>query len=139
VRPLPALAAAAAAAAVTAGALLFAFHDDRRAADQYREALATAHGSYFDAVPLRDPADRAGGVVFRYSGKPSWILLTVAPQYRGSVRQAELITRDGKRIPLAAFRLANGTWGGSLPVGLDDVAAVHLIAEDGRSVLVAPF
>jgi hypothetical protein len=131
------VAAATAAAAITAGGMLLGFRDDRRLADHYRSTLGVAHGTYFGAVRLADPAGRQGGVVFSYRGSPSWILITVAPQYRASVERAELIERGGARNPLAAFRLAGGSWGGSIPIDLRDVAAVHLVGADGRSVLVA--
>lgn len=137
-RSLPALAAATAAVAIAVGGLLFAFADDRRLADEYRAALDEANGSYFSAVKLADAAGRPGGVLFRYRGDPSWILVTVDPRYRGAIEQAELISRDGRRIPLRSFRLTDGAWGGSLPVPLEDVAAVHLVGADGRPVLVAP-
>jgi hypothetical protein len=137
-RSLPALAAATAAVAIAVGGLLFAFGDDRRLADEYRAALDEANGSYFSAVKLADAAGRPGGVLFRYRGDPSWILVTVDPRYRGAIEQAELISRDGRRIPLRSFRLTDGAWGGSLPVPLEDVAAVHLVGADGRPVLVAP-
>jgi hypothetical protein len=136
-RPLPAVAAAAAAAAITAGGLLLAFGDDRRLADQYRAALAQANGTYFGAVRLSDPAGQPGGVLFRYRGSPSWLVVTVAPEYRGSIERAELVDRSGRRIPLPSFRLVDGAWGGSVPVDLANVAAVELIGVDGRSVLVA--
>jgi hypothetical protein len=136
-RRLAVVAAVAAAVAVTAGGMLLGFRDDRRVADQYRATLAKAHGTYFGSVRLADAAGRPGGVLFAYRGSPSWILVTVTPQYRASVERAELVDRSGRRIPLASFRLADGVWGGSLPVGLGDVAAVHLVGEDGRSALVA--
>jgi hypothetical protein len=137
-RALPALAAATAAVAVAIGGMLLAFGNDRRLADEYRAALDEANGSYFSAARLTDPAGRDGGVLFRYRGNPSWILVTVDPRYRGAVEGAELIARDGRRIPLRSFRLADGAWGGSLPVPLDDVAAVHLVDDAGRAVLLAP-
>jgi hypothetical protein len=28
-------------------------------------------------------------------------------------------------------------WGGALPVGLESAAAVHLVGQDGRSLLIA--
>src|SRR5262245_41504594 len=136
-RAFPALAAATAAAAIAVGGLLFAFGNDRRLADEYRAALDEANGSYFSAARLADPAGRDGGVLFRYRGNPSWILVTVDPRYRASIRGAELIARDGRRIPLRSFRLSDGAWGGSLPLPLDDVAAVHLVDTQGRPVLVA--
>lgn len=136
-RRLAVVAAVAAAVAITAGAMLLGFRDDRRLADHYRATLAQAHGQYFGAVRFDDVAGRPGGVLFAYRGSPSWIIVTVAPADRGSVESAELVDRSGRRIPLASFRLADGAWGGSIPIDLRDVAAVHLVGGDGRSVLVA--
>jgi putative zinc finger protein len=136
-RPLAAVAAVAAAVAITVGGMELAFREDRRLAEHYRAALAQAHGTYFGARLLEDAAGRPGGVLFAYRGSPSWILVTVAPPYRGSVERAELVDRGGRRIPLSSFRLADGAWGGSIPVDLQNVAAVHLVGGDGRSALVA--
>lgn len=136
-RRLAFAAAVATAIAVTAGGMLLGFRDDRRLADQYRATLAEANGKYFGARRLVDAAGRPGGVLFAYRGEPSWILVTVAPRDRAAVEKAELVARDGRRIPLRSFRLDDGAWGGSLPVDLAEVAAVHLVDGDGRSVLVA--
>jgi Putative zinc-finger len=136
-RPLALAAVVAAAVAVTAGGMLLGFRDDRRLADQYRAALAEANGTYFGSARLADPARRPGGVLFVYRGSPSWILVTVAPQHRAASARAEIVTRDGRRIRLASFRLVDGAWGGALPLDLGDVAAVHLVGDDGRSTLVA--
>jgi Putative zinc-finger len=131
--------AVAAAVAITAGGMLLGFGDDRRLAEHYRATLAQAHGTYFGAVRLTDPAGRPGGVLFAYRGAPSWILVTVEPEHRAAVARAELVARDGRRIPIPGFELASGVWGGSLPLDLRDLAAVHLVGADGRSVLVATF
>lgn len=136
-RPLAAVGAVAAAVAIAVGAMLIGTRDDRRLADQYRAALEEANGRYFSAAQLVDAAGRRGGVLFTYRGTPSWILVTVSPEFRGSVDRAELVDRSGRRIPLASYRLVDGAWGGSIPVDLQDVAAVHLVGKDGRSALVA--
>ena len=136
-RPLVPIAAVVAAVAITAGGMLLGFRDERRLADQYRAALAEANGEYFGARRLADAAGRPGGVLFIYRGSPSWMLITVEPRHRAAVDRAELVDRRGRRIPLTSFRLADGAWGGSIPVDLGDVAAVHLVGEDGRSVLDA--
>jgi hypothetical protein len=78
-----------------------------------------------------------GGSVFTYRGSPSWIVVTVSAPHRASVARAELVARDGRRIPLPSFRLGGGAWGGALPIDLEALAAVHLLDRDGRSVLVA--
>jgi hypothetical protein len=135
-RPLAVAAAVVAAVAVTAGAMQLGSRDDRRLADEYRAALAEANGTYFSARQLADPAGRRGGVLFVYRGAPSWILVTVDPAQREAVDEAEVVTRDGRRLPLDAFRLSDGAWGGALPVDLQDVAAVHLLDADGRAALV---
>jgi hypothetical protein len=135
-RRLALVGAVAGAVAVTAASMMFAFRDDRRLADHYRTALAQAHGTYFGASRLVDAAGRPGGVLYAYRGNPSWILVTVSPARRAAIEQAELVTRDGRTIPLRPFRLVDGAWGGSLPVDLRDVASVHLVAANGRSALV---
>jgi hypothetical protein len=142
-RPLRRLAFAAAAVAaivaVTAGGMSLAFRDDRRLADHYRATLREAHGTYFGARRLTDIAGRPGGVVYVYRGSPSWILVTVSPEHRGAIDRAELVTRDGRRMPIASFRLVAGTWGGSLPLDPGQVAAVHLLDTGGRPTLVGAF
>ena len=119
--------------------MLLGFRDERRLADHYRGALAEANGTYFGTVRLTDPAGRRGGVLFAYRGAPSWILVTVDPAFRAAAEEAELVDRSGRRIPLASFRLVDGAWGGSIPVDLSALAAVHLAGPDGRTLLVATF
>lgn len=136
-RRLAVVAAVAGAVAITAGAMLLGSRDERRLAEHYRATLAQANGTYFGAVRLTDAAGRPGGVLFAYRGSPSWILVTVAPRHRASVERAELVDRSGRRIPLGSFRVADGAWGGSIPIDLRMVAAVHLVGRDGRSVLIA--
>jgi anti-sigma factor RsiW len=136
-RWLVAVAAVLVAVSVTAGAMLVGFRDERRLAEHYRATLAQANGSYFGAVRLHDAAGAPAGVVFAYRGSPSWITVTVVPGERASVERAEVVDRRGRRIPLASFVLADGVWGGALPIDLGDVAAVHLVDGDGRSILIA--
>jgi hypothetical protein len=131
------VAAVVATAALTAGGMFVGFRDDRRVADHYRATLAQAHGSYFGASRFHDAAGRQAGVLFTYRGSPSWIVVTVAPSHRDSVKSAELVGSDGRRIPLRSFRLEGGAWGGALPIPLRDMAAVHLLGGDRRSVLIA--
>jgi hypothetical protein len=126
-----------AAVGITAGAMLYGSRDERRLADHYRATLAQAQGSYFGAVRLHDGAGEPAGVVFAYRGSPSWITITVAAEHGSSVHGAELVDRNGDRVPLGSFRLVDGVWGGALPVGLESVAAVHLVGEEGRSLLIA--
>src|SRR5919197_713577 len=81
-RILVPVAAAAAAAAVAAGVVFRAPSHDRRLADQYRSTLAAAHGSYFTAARLRDPARIPGGLVYGYRGRSSWIYVGLYADHR---------------------------------------------------------
>jgi hypothetical protein len=135
---VPRLGPALAAAAVTAAVLVGVYHDDRQTAEQYRGVLDAAGGQYFQAGPLEDETGIRGGVAFGYEGSPSWLLVTVNPAHRGDVRTAELVTKDGRTIPLRSFRLdRRGTWGGALPVKLYRVASVRLLGERPGEILQA--
>lgn len=133
------LAPPVAAAAVTAAVLVGVYHDDRVTAERYRSTLAQANGSYFQAEPLRDGSGARAGVAFAYQGNPSWMLVTVDPAHRDQVASAQLVTRDHRTIELPQFELErDGSWGGAVPVGLYDVAAIRLLGERPDQVLVAP-
>jgi hypothetical protein len=138
-RPLALLAPAAAAAALAVTITLGATGDDRRLADHYRATLATAHGSYFEAAPLRAPADMPAGVVYAYRGTPSWIFVAVDRPYRSTAYTVELAMTSGQRVALPSLRLdrRTGSAGQALPVDLHRVSAVLLIGGARRDVLQA--
>jgi hypothetical protein len=134
----PRLGPALATAAVTAAVLIGVYNDDRQTADRYREALDEAGGQYFQADRLADEAGAPGGVVFGYEGSPSWLFVTVDPAHRGAVQTAQLVTRDGRTIPLRRFELdRSGTWGGTIPVNLYQAASVRLLGERPGEILQA--
>jgi Putative zinc-finger len=134
----PRIGPAIATAAVTAAVLIGVYDDDRQTADRYREALDEAGGQYFQADRLADEAGARSGVVFGYEGSPSWVFVTVDPTHRGAVKTAELVTRDGRTIPLRGFELdPSGTWGGRIPVNLYRVDAVRLLGERPGEILQA--
>ena len=133
--PAVAFAAAALAATTATASVLFLVRDDRRLAGEYRATLSEANGTAFRAVPLRNTAGGKAGTAFVYEGAPSWMLVTVDSSSPAS--QAELVTRDGRTVSLAAFTLSSRSWGGVLPLDARQVAAIHLLDATGRSVLVA--
>jgi Putative zinc-finger len=136
----PRLGPALATAAVTAAVLIAVYSDDRQTAERYRDTLAQADGRYFQAEALRDENGARGGVAFGYEGTPSWLLVTVDPRQRFAVTKAELLTRDGRTIPLRSFDLdSEGSWGGAIPVDLYRVAGVRLHGERPGDVLRASF
>ena len=75
--------------------------------------------------------------MFFYRGSPSWLVITVTQPYGGSVERAELVTTDGRKVPLAWFGLDEGTWGGAVPVDLDAILSVRLLGNGGRPLLEA--
>jgi hypothetical protein len=132
------IAAPMATAAATAGVLVAVYHDDHVTASRYRGTLEEANGKYFSAQRLRDPAGARAGIAFTYQGKPSWVLVTVDRAHRGAATTGELVTRKGRSIPLRGFRLgANGTWGGAIPVHVEQVASIRLLGRRPGLVLQA--
>src|SRR4051812_48994537 len=138
-RPLAVLAPAAVAAALAVTITLGATGDDRRLADHYRATLATAHGSYFEAAPLRAPADMPAGVVYAYRGTPSWIFVAVDGPYRSTAYMVELAMTSGQRVPLPSLRLdrRTGSAGQAIPVDVHRVASILLIGGARGEVLQA--
>ena len=136
----PRLGPALATAAVTAAALIAVYHDDHQTAERYRESLAQAGGRYFQAEPLAEENGDRGGIAFGYEGSPSWILLTVDAAHRDDVTRGELLTRDGRTIPLPSIELdRNGSWGGAIPVDLYKVVSIRLLGDSPGDILQASF
>jgi hypothetical protein len=136
----PRLGPALATAAVTAAALIAVYSDDHQTAERYRDTLAQADGRYFQAEALTDERGSRGGVAFGYEGSPSWLLVTVDRSHRFAVARAELLTRDGRAIPLRSLELdPEGSWGGAIPVNLYRVAGVRLHGERPGDILRASF
>jgi hypothetical protein len=134
----PRLGPALAAAAVTAAALIAVYQDDRQTADRYRAVLDQANGQYFLAERLADGTGAQGGVAFGYEGSPAWLFLTVTPAHRDDVTRAEVLTKNGRTIPLRSFELdRRGSWGGAIPVELSNVDSIRLLGERPGEILQA--
>ena len=106
--------------------MLAATGDDRRLADQYRAALAAAHGSEFEAARLHAPGNVAAGVVYAYRGNPSWVFVYLDGAHRSGGYRVELATTDGRRVPLTTLR-----------IDPRDVASVRLVGAEPCDVLEA--
>ncbi|HEX5619418.1 MAG TPA: hypothetical protein VFX51_13420 [Solirubrobacteraceae bacterium] len=132
------VAAATAAAALAVGVVLGMTSDDRRLADQYRETLAAANGSYFEATRLQDADGGRAGLVYGYRGDPSWIYVDVYTDGAADYR-AELVLTSGRRVPLPTLRLdpTTGSAGQAIPVDLERVARVELVGPRHGDVLTA--
>jgi hypothetical protein len=59
------------------------------------------------------------------------MLVTVDSCHRERVSSGELVTKDGRTVPLPSLELDPGsrTWGGAIPMNLHDVAAIRLLGE----------
>jgi hypothetical protein len=136
-RALAPIAAAAAAAILAVAGTLLVVEDDLQLASDYRGALATANGEGFRVAHLYSAAGAQTGTVFGYQGEPSWLMVIVAPGERADIRGAELVLGDGRRVALPSFALdpANGSWGGAIPVPLDQVSVVRLLNAQGEALV----
>jgi hypothetical protein len=134
---VPALVGAALAVAV----LGFAFRGDIELAHNYQATLDEGGGKELKAARLYQPGNLEAGVAFGYDGSPSWVLVTVDRSKRNEPYTAELVTRSGRRVPLPGFGLdpSTGSWGGAIPVGLDQVSEVRLIGRHPGDVIEADF
>ena len=133
------VAAAAAATLATVAIVLNVTGGDRRLAEHYRDTLAVAHGSSFEAAELRDPAGVKAGIVYGYRGSPSWIFVALYRPYRSKPYAVELATKSGRRVPLRSLRVdpRTGSAGRTIPIDLGDVAAVRLVGSQRGDVLDA--
>jgi hypothetical protein len=138
-RALVPVGAAAAAALATVAIAMSATSDDRQLAQHYRATLAAAHGSSFDAARLFAPGRVRAGVIYSYDGSTSWVFVALYRPYRATDYTFELVTTDGRRIPLPSLRLdpKTGSGGQAVPIDLDSVAAVRLIGAERGDVLEA--
>jgi hypothetical protein len=134
------LAAAAAVLVGSSGAGLawWSNADERAVADQYREVLSIADGSYLRAADLT--VDRASaGNVFAYQGQPSWLFVSVddAPSGTYDVR---LVTTTGRThwIGTCTVHDGAGSWGTTVDVPVGDIDRVEMYRR-GLPTMVAAF
>ena len=131
---LSVVAAALAGAAAMAVALTLAFSSDRHLAAQYRAALQSAHGQYFQSARLRTPNGKQAGTVFAYQGAQSWLFYVLSGSNRNARLQEQIVTRSGTSLTLPPFRLVSGSWGIATPLPVRDIALVKLIRDHGPTL-----
>jgi hypothetical protein len=110
-----------------------------------RRAFGLARTTVDDSATAEDVAQQAFVRAWHYAGSDdarrgsvlTWLLAIV--RNVAAVAGAELVERNGRRVPLESFGLAGCAWGGSLPRELGALAAIHLVDSGGRPVLVARF
>jgi hypothetical protein len=139
-RWLAVAAAVVLAAALGGGSVVLATAGDRRLADGYQAVLSQGQGSFFAAAPLQGVQGRVG-TVFGYQGQPSWVMVTLQPSLREGRFRVQVVTRDGRYLPLgdAVLGGARGAWGGQLPVDLSAVHELRFVGTDGRTAFAATF
>jgi hypothetical protein len=133
---LAAVAAVALVAIGAAGVTRWAGADDRRLADQYRQTLEVADGSYLRAAELVDGSGSTTGHVFAYQGKPSWLFMTVQGAPSGTF-DVTMVTGDGRRHDLGECWVSGGkgSWGTSIDVPVWTVDRVEM--RDSNGVVMA--
>jgi hypothetical protein len=138
-RVLLVLAPAAVAAVLATVVVLGATSDDRRLAGEYRDALAAAHGTSFEAARLRAPGDLRAGVVYAYRGAPSWVFVYLYRGHRSERYRLELAMRSGRRVRVPSLRIdpTTGSGGQAIRVDLRRVASVVLVGTAPGDVLEA--
>jgi hypothetical protein len=132
-------AAACVALVVGAGGVLLALGEDRRLAEHYRNALAGANGDYFGVVELLDEGGEEAGHVFVYEGHPSWAFVNFSEVEMPGEYEMQVVTREGERLNAGSFGVSeeDKSWGGALPVDLDEVATIRCVLRGGAAVMVA--
>lgn len=101
--------------------------------------LAQGHGSFCTAAQLRGPTGSVG-TVFGYQGRPSWLFATVHLPSASTQRfDIQLITREGRRLPVGSAILGgtHDIWSTRLPMDLTKVIQLRFIAADGRATMLA--
>ena len=136
-RRLAFAAAVPAVAAATVLAMSVSYSADRRLASQYREALQTAHGNYFQSAQLHAPAGQTAGIVFAYQGAPSWLFYVLDGRYASGLYTEQIVTRSGSTLTLPRFKLIDGSWGIATPVPVADIAFVRMVRQPGGAALSA--
>ena len=126
-----------AVAAATALGMNISYGSDLKLASQYRAALRSAHGTYFQSAPLHTTAGRPAGIVYAYQGYPSWLFYTLDRRYGWGRYRTRVITRFGSTFSLPASTLINRSWGASTPVPVRDIARVKLVRHSGGDTLSA--
>jgi hypothetical protein len=129
------VAMAVAAVALAAGAVWLAGSRDRDLAGEYRDVLAVANGSYFEANGLEAPGGRSVGYAYGYEGRTSWILAVLYDLPDGRYRLVA-VGPDGDRSQVVTVEVSDGrgTAGGALDGAFGDVSEVRLLDERGREV-----
>jgi hypothetical protein len=121
-----------AAAAMLVGALVASLAwgrttaDDRTLADQYRQVLSTADGSYLRAADLKVGRANAGNV-FAYQGQPSWVFVTVEGA-RSATYDVRLVTTAGGTVWIGSCTVHDGigSWGATVDVPVQEIDRVEM-------------
>lgn len=136
-RRLAVAAVVPAVAAVTALAINISYGSDLKLASQYRAALRSADGTYFQSARLHSAKGQPAGIVYAYQGSPSWLFYTLNGHYGWGRYRTRVVTRFGSTFSLPASTLVNRSWGASTPVPVRDIARVKLARRSDSDTLTA--
>jgi hypothetical protein len=132
---LVAAAAVVLVAVAAASVTRWAGADERRVAEQYRQTLEVADGSYLRAGELVAASGEEAGHVFAYQGKPSWVFMTVEGAPDGNY-DVTLVTDDGRAHDIGTcwVRDGRGAWGTAIDVPVSTVDRLEMRSADGSII-----
>jgi hypothetical protein len=97
------------------------------------------------AATLFTSTHHSVGQVFRYSGTPSWLYMSVemgsgSGSGSGTVT-CQVIGKDGRVTTIGSFRLADGygAWGSPDPGYLGELSGARLVADNGTVIATGTF
>jgi hypothetical protein len=76
------------------------------------------------------------GLVYAYTGKPSWMFVSVDAASAPNVVRCVVLTKSGMSVDIGTFTLAggNGAWGTPLPVNFQSVRGIELTSQRGAVI-----
>jgi hypothetical protein len=90
-------------------------------------------------VDLSDEGGEEAGHVFVYDGDPSWVFVNFSEVEMPGEYRMQIVTRQGERLSAGSFDVSaeDKSWGGAIPVDLDEVATIRCVLRGGAAVMVA--
>ena len=82
------------------------------------------------------PGGERVGYVYGYQGRASWVLAVIYDGLPDGRYRLELVTGDGRRMPLRSIEVADGrgSTGAVTPVGYEELTGVRVLDPAGREV-----
>jgi anti-sigma-K factor RskA len=105
---------------------------------EHPAAVAALGGRSLVAVSLHHGSAEVGQL-FVYTGRPSWMFMTVESGVPSRPVTCEIILGDGRTVDVGSFTIAAGyrSWGSTVNVDPSNIRAVRLVTTGGAEVASA--